>query len=130
MAAGDWYTLYETATGILRAHTSEAGLPSPVPAQFTVVAHGAARQDQGNRWDVSTRAWVAIPPEVLIDRLQDLANHPYTAELWSRLTAAQRVKLRKVFVWLLGTRRYRQQLEEVSIDVPATWPTDPANAVE
>jgi hypothetical protein len=130
MAAGDWYTLYDTASGALRAHTSEAGLPSPALPGVTVVAHGAARQDQGNRWDVPTRAWVAITPEALVDRLQDLANHAYTAELWSRLTAAQRVKLRKVFVWLLGTRRYRQTLEEVSIDVPPTWPTDPANAVE
>jgi hypothetical protein len=130
MAAGDWYTLYDTATGVLRAHTSEQGLPSPALPGVTVVPHGPARQDQGNRWNAATRQWVAIPPEVVIDRLQDLAAHPYTAELWSRLTAAQRVKLRKVFVWLLGTKRYRRQLEEVAIDVDSTWPTDPANAVE
>jgi hypothetical protein len=130
MAAGDWFTLYETATGILRGHTSEAGLPSPIPAQFTVVAHGAARQDQGNRWNVATRTWVAIPPEVLVDRLQDLANHPYMAEVWQRLTAAQRTKLRKAMVWLLGSKRYRQPTEEVPIAVDLSWPTDPANATE
>jgi hypothetical protein len=130
MAAGDWFTLYETATGILRGHTSEAGLPSPIPAQFTVVAHGAARQDQGNRWNVATRTWVPIPPEPVVDRLQDLANHPYMAEVWSRLTAAQRTKLRKAMVWLLGTKRYRSTTATVSIDTDPDWPADPANATE
>jgi hypothetical protein len=130
MAAGDWYTLYDTATGALRAHTSEQGLPSPALPGVTVVPHGPARQDQGNRWNVATRAWVAIPPEVLVDRLQDLANSAYMAEVWTRLTVAQRTKLRKAFVWLLGARRYRQQTEEVAIDVPPTWPADPTNVVE
>jgi hypothetical protein len=130
MAAGDWFTLYETATGVLRAHTSEVGLPSPIPAQFTVVAHGAARQDQGNRWNVATRTWVAIPAPVLVDRLQDMANHAYMAEIWSRLTVAQRTKLRKALVWLLASRRYRTPTEDVALDPPLTWPTDPANAVE
>lgn len=86
--------------------------------------------DQTHRWDPATRTWVAIPPEVRIDRLQDLANHPYAAEIWSRLTVAQRTKLRKLMVWLLGTHRYRQPTEEVALDVDAAWPTDPANAVE
>jgi hypothetical protein len=130
MAAGDWYTLYTTATGVLRAHTSEQGLPSPALPGVTVVPHGPARQDQGNRWDVATRQWVAIPPEVLIDRLQDLAAHPYMAEVWQRLTAAQRTKLRKAMVWLLASRRYRQQTESVAIGDPENWPADPANATE
>jgi hypothetical protein len=130
MAAGDWYTLYETATGILRGHTSESGLPSPIPAQFTVINHGPARQDQGNRWNVATRTWVAIPPEVLIDRLQDMVNHPYLSGAWTRLTTTQRQQLRKAMVWLLASRRYRRQTEEVAIDPPDVWPSDPANAVE
>lgn len=130
MAATDWYTLYETATGVLRGHTSEQGLPSPIPGTFTVVNHGPNRQDQLNRWNAATRAWVAIPPEVLIDRLQDLANHPYLSAVWSRLTVAQRTQLRKAMVWLLATHRYRTQTEDVAIDPPTNWPTDPANAVE
>jgi hypothetical protein len=130
VAAGDWFTLYDTATGALRAHTSEAGLPSPALPGVTVVPHGPARQDQGNRWDAALRQWVVVPPEVLIDRLQDLANHPYASDIWSRLTAAQRLKLRKLLVFILAGRRYRQQLEDVAIEAPNGWPTDPANAVE
>jgi hypothetical protein len=130
MAAGDWYTLYDTASGALRGHTSEAGLPSPALPGVTVVPHGPARQDQGNRWDVATRQWVAIPPEVLIDRLQDLAAHPYASDIWSRLTAAQRLKLRMLLVFVLGGRRYRQQTEELTIGWEPGMPTDPAVVVE
>jgi hypothetical protein len=130
MAAGDWYTLYDTATGALRAHTSEQGLPSPALPGVTVVPHGPARQDQGNRWNAATRAWVAIPPDVLIDRLQDIVNHPYMASVISDLTQANRTKLRRVVVWLVGARRYRQQLEDVAIDAPTGWPADPSNVVE
>lgn len=130
MALTDWYTLYETATGILRGHTSEAGLPSPVPGTFTVVNHGPDRQDQTKRWDVPTRTWVPIPAEVLIDRLQDMVNHPYLSGAWTRLTTTQRQQLRKAMVWLLGAHRFRRATEEVPLDVDPSWPTDPANAVE
>jgi hypothetical protein len=130
MASGDWFTLYDTATGALRGHTSEAGLPSPIPAGITVVEHGPARQDQGNRWNATTRTWVAIPAEVLVDRLADLAGHAYLANVWSRLTAAQRTQLRKAMVWLLGGKRYRQPTEEVALDVDPSWPTDPATVTE
>lgn len=83
--------------------------------------------DQDWRWNPVTRAWdVPIPQPVLVDRLQDLANHPYAADIWSRLTVAQRQKLRRYLVWLLGSRRYRQQLEDVALDVDGAWPTDPA----
>lgn len=130
MAASDWYTLYTTATGVIRGHTSEVGLPSPVPAGITVVNHGPNRMDQTNRWDASTRTWVPIPPPVVIDRLQDLANHPFLSQVWTRLTVAQRTQLRKAMVWLLGGYRFRQELEEVSLNPPEGWPVDPANATE
>ena len=130
MAAGDWFTLYDTATGVLRGHTSEAGLPSPTPQGMTLVAHGPARQDQGNRWDAATRTWVAIPPEVRVDRLQDLVQHAGLSGVWSRLTTQQRTTLRRAMVGLLGSRRYRTQTEDVAIDPPEGWPTDITQAVE
>jgi hypothetical protein len=130
MAAGDWFTLYDTASGVLRGHTSEAGLPSPALPGVTVVAHGPARQDQGNRWNAATRAWVAIPPEVLVDRLQDIISHAYMGPVIADLTQANRTRLRRAVVWLLGDRRYRRQTEPVAIGDPEGGPTDPANAVE
>jgi hypothetical protein len=125
--ADNWYTLYDPASGECKAHTSV--LPGAHP--WTVANHGADRKDQTHLWNRTTRAWdTPIPQPVMVDRLQDLANHPYLADVWTRLTVAQRTKLRKLIVWLLASRRYRQQFEEVSVDPPPAWPTDPAQAVE
>jgi len=118
-----WYSIYVTATGELKGHTS-IPVASPDPA-WTVVEHDG-RQDQTHRWNPATKAWDRpIPVPVMVDRLQDLADHPYAAEIWSRLTVAQRLKLRRTLAWLLGNRRYRQQNEEVAIDVAPEWPIDP-----
>jgi hypothetical protein len=124
-----WFTVYRTTDGALRVHTSiDPGDPG---AEWTVINHGEARQDQTHIWNPATRAWdIPIPVPVLVDRLQDLINHPYAAEIWTRLTAAQRTKMRKLMVWLLAGKRWRGQNEEVSIDPAELWPADPADAVE
>ena len=122
-----WWTIYETITGILRGHTSIE--PTGLPGTLTVISH-AQRMDQANRWNAVLRAWEPIPAQVRIDRLQDALAHSYLSNVWARLTAAQRTQLRKFLVWLLGGKRYRESLEEVSIEVVSGWPTDPAQAVE
>lgn len=118
-----WWSLYEAATGALRSHTSV--LPETVPEGLAVLEH-TDRQDQDKVWDAASRSWVPRAPEPVFDRLADLVAHPYASEIWSRLTAAQRTKLRQLLVWLLGSRRYRGQREEIPIDAPDGWPTDPA----
>lgn len=65
-----------------------------------------------------------------MDRLQDLVQHAGLSGAWSRLTVTQRQTLRRAMVGLLGSRRYRQQTEEVAIDPPGGWPTDITQAVE
>ena len=122
-----WWTIYETITGILRGHTSIE--PTGLPGTLTVISH-AQRMDQANRWNAVLRAWEPIPAAVVSDRLQDAVAHPYLSNVWARLTAAQRTQLRKFLVWSLGSRRYRQPTEEVSLDIGSGWPTDPAQAVE
>jgi len=123
-----WVTYYRTSDGTLLGHGTVP--PESIPKGVSIVSHGATRMDQGNRWDPATFTWVAIPPEVLIDRLQDMAQHAYLSDVWSRLTVAQRIKLRKAMVWLLGTHRYRQPLEEVSIDPTNGWSNDPTQVTE
>jgi hypothetical protein len=123
-----WFSIYVTATGELKAHTSI--LPEQIDPAWTVIDHGETRQDQDNLWNVATRTWTPRPAPIVIDRLQDLANHPYAADIWTRLTVAQRTKLRKLFVWLLGTRRLRGQTEPICVDEPDGWPTDPAAVTE
>ena len=119
-----WYSIYVTATGELRGHTSIQ--PTGLPGTMATATH-ANRMDQTMRWNPTTKAWdTPIPVPVLVDRLQDLAGHPYAATVWSQLTVAQRQKLRQIMVWLMGSRRYRQVTEDVAVDVPDGWPSDPS----
>jgi hypothetical protein len=119
-----WYTLYTTSSGVCRGHTS---IQPVTPDPSMTVRADAQRMDQAFLWNTVTRAWdIPRPVPVLVDRLQDIANHPFAAELWSRLTAAQRIKLRQLLVWLLASKRFRQQLETVALDADDAWPTDPS----
>ena len=123
-----WWTIYRTADGVCLGHTSIE--PTQTPALTTVVQH-AVRMDQTNLWNATARVWgCPTPVPVTIDRLQDLVNHPYLSDVWSRLTAAQRTKLRKTVVWLLASRRRREPLEDVPLNPDTGWPTDPSLAVE
>jgi hypothetical protein len=125
----DWIAYYRVADGVLVGCGTVP--PEAVPPEIGTRNYGAVRPDEGLvRWDTTLRDFVAVPPEVLIDRLADAIGHPYIAAAWSRLTAAQRTTLRKYLVWLLGTHRYRHATEEVALDVDPSWPTDPANVSE
>ncbi len=125
----DWYAIVRDADGVLLGYGTV--LPDTLPPGSVLVGPTPDRQDQGFYWNTLTRAFdIPIPPPVLVDRLQDLAAHPYVSDVWSRLTPAQRVKLRKLIVWLLATHRFRQQLEETSLDPAEGWPTDPSVVVE
>jgi hypothetical protein len=55
-----WWTLYVTATGELRGHTSID--PGGVDPAWSVIQH-ATRQDQDKIWNPVTKAWEARPPE-------------------------------------------------------------------
>ena len=125
--AETWTAIYRTADGVLVGCGTV--IADPLPAG-TATRTYASRPDQGTRWDTGLLDFVAVPPEVLIDRLADLVTHPYLSSAWSRLTAAQRTQLRKALVWLLGPHRYRHATEEVALDVDSTWPADPSGAVE
>ena len=126
-----WWTIYRIADGACLGHTSV--LPDTLPPGSATVTH-ADRQDQGIGygafWDPINLVWTPRPAPVMVDRLQDLANHPYAAEVWQRLTPAQRVKLRRILVWLLGGQRLRRETDPVAIDEPSGWPTDPSGVVE
>lgn len=123
----DWTAIYRVSDGALLGCGTV--LPEQLPAGSATRVY-PSRPDQGTRWDPVLLDFVAVPPPVRIDRLQDAANHPALAAAWSRLTVAQRTAFRRYLVWLLGDRRYREPAEEVSIDPPAGWPTDPTQVTE
>ena len=123
----DWTVIYRISDGaILGCGTV---LPAELPVGSATKVY-LTRPDQGTRWDPATLDFVAVPPPVRVDRLQDALTHPALATVWPRLTIAQRIALRRWLVWLLGSRRYREAGEEVGIDVQPSWPTDPTQVVE
>lgn len=122
-----WTAIYRLADGVLIGCGTV--LPETLP-DGTGTKTYEERPDQGTHWDPALLDFVANDPPVLIDRLQDLAGHAYLADVWAKLTTTQRTKLRRAMVWLLGTHRYRQPLEEVALDVDSSWPTDPSTVTE
>jgi len=123
----DWTAIYRTSDGVLLGCGTV--LPDTLPAGTSTKVY-PGRPDQGTRWDPATRDFVAIPPPVLVDRLADLANHPYLATMWGQLNATQRQRLRRAMVWVLGARRYREPGEDVAIEPPNGWPADPSTVTE
>ena len=122
-----WSAIYRETDGVLVSVGSVVA--DTLPAGLAVKTY-VNRPDQGKRWNPSTLTFQAIPPEVLIDRLQDAKDHPSMQALWASLDTQQRTVLRKFVVWLIGGKRYRQEGEEVSIDVEPDWPSDPSEVIE
>ena len=123
----DWTAIYRVSDGALLGCGTV--LPAALPVGSATKVY-PGRPDQGTRWDPATLDFVPVPPPVRVDRLQDALTHPALATVWPRLTAAQRIALRRWLVWLLGSRRYREELEDVTLDPPEAWPTDPTRVVE
>jgi hypothetical protein len=111
-----WYAVYVTATGRLVSVGQTVAEPLPDHLQAVTLAGPPA---DGEMWDATTKAFVARPPKVLVDRLQDIITHPDYADdlqlLWSSLNATQRTRLRNALIRLLGPQRWRAAGESVAI---------------
>lgn len=106
-----WFYVYEDATGRLLSETDQ----EVIPGSGRSVVSRAVRADASVMWDEVSRAFVARPPKVLADRLQDLVDDPVLAAVWTRLTVAQRTTLRNRLVALLGSQRMRGSGEPVNL---------------
>lgn len=119
------FAVVEDATGKLLSIGSV--VVDPLPAGIVVLPIVGPPD---GIWNPTTRSFTARPPDPVVDRLQDALNHPALAAAWTRLQPAHRTALRKWLVWLLGSRRFRAPQEEVTVDPPNNWPTDPTQVVE
>ena len=99
-----WFCYFETVSGRLVSHGSVPTVPTP--GDLTVVDVGS-RPTDSLMWDEATRAWVARPAKVLVDRLQDLADDPELSAVWTQLTPTQRTALRNRLIRLFGRYRWR-----------------------
>jgi hypothetical protein len=109
-----WYAVYEEATGRLRSLGQVVA--DPLPAGLVAASLDSLPDLKNRVWDDVARGFVNRPPEVLVDRLQDLVDDPLLGAVWSRLTVAQRQALRERLVRLLGPRRWRIPTEPVDIE--------------
>ena len=112
-----WYAICETASGRLIS-LGEADV-APVIVGATALTLAGAPDLQVQVWDEATRAFVARPAKVLVDRLQDLLSNPAYADFvtaYNALNAANKTRLRNMLIQLLGRRRWRASGEAVELD--------------
>ena len=91
--------------------------PENTPEGWSFVER-AERLDLGLwMWSEAARDYVARPPKVLVDRLQDIISNPAYQDdlitLWNSLNAANRTRLRNGLIRLLGGQRFRAAGEPV-----------------
>lgn len=67
----------------------------------------ADRPSDDEQWDAATRRYVPRPPQVLIDRLEDLRDDTDFKVAWQALSTMQKTQLEKALIKLLGGARYR-----------------------
>jgi hypothetical protein len=103
-----WHYLYDTASGRLRGESLTPPDAAVVAALNGTVLVLDARALDAQMWDTATRAFVARPAKVLVDRMDDIAADARWDGIRTRLTAPQRDTLVALITELLGTRRFRR----------------------
>ncbi len=116
MAEPTWYAVCDKTTGILAGVGTV--LADPLPPALEAIALPARPDFSVSFWNVATKAFVARPAIVWIDRLDDLIADPDFAAVWSSLNAAKRTQMRTACIRLIGGRRMRQSEESWIIDPP------------
>lgn len=107
-----WTALYDTTTGRLLSVGTVVANPLPSGTATLDMAQAPTRADM---WDETTRAFIARPAKVQIDRLADISAHPDFDAVWQALNATQRTKIRTAVIWLLGSRRYRNATDTAEL---------------
>lgn len=111
-----WTALYDTDTG--RLVSVGQIVSDPLPAGLTAVTLPDRPQDS-EMWDAPSRAFVARPAKVLVDRLAELLTDPRYADfqdVWANIPAARRTALRNAMIRLLGRHRFRNAAEDTGLD--------------
>lgn len=107
-----WSYLHDLTTGRLLSESDA----TVVPKVGQAVHVRTNRAAEAEMWDEATRTFVARPPKVLADRLDDLQTWPEFQRVWAVLNAARRTDLRTALIRLIGRHRFRNQAEPAEID--------------
>lgn len=107
------------------SHLTQCLEANPNPACAYVVREVAERPDWTQfTWDNLTRALVARPVPILIDRLDDMQarflNDADFVAVWNGLNATRRTQLRtgisRVLAQMVGALRFRRETDRVEFD--------------
>ena len=99
-----WVAIVEESSGRLLSTGSVVAPILPIGV-IAIPINGPPDSDQ--MWNEQTQQFVARPPKVFIDRLDDLRARSGVANALQALAAPQRQAIVDAFIWLLGRRRYR-----------------------
>jgi hypothetical protein len=115
-----WYVIYDNATGRLESESSIEVVPQEGKAVLQLVDRPNVGVG-GVMWDEVTRAFIARPPKVLIDRWEDFqtSNDPAIVDFrtaYNSLNAANKTRVREFLIAVLGRFRYRNQSESVRLE--------------
>ena len=108
-----YFAIHEIATGRLKSMGSV--IADPLPAGLTAVDIVNPPLDS-EMWDEATKTFIARPPKVLADRLEDLKARPAFRTFWQSLNQQQKDTLITALKWLLGRARWRNQSGSQVID--------------
>lgn len=99
-----WYAIISEIDGRL---ISTGSVIAPVLPMGVIAIPISGPPDSDQMWNEQTQQFVARPPKVFIDRLDDLRARSGVANALQALAAPQRQAIVDAFIWLLGRRRYR-----------------------
>jgi hypothetical protein len=110
-----WFAYVRDADGVLLsiAQTSDAP-PTGVSRQLLSVDP----TDPAWMYDLVTRAFIARPAKVIIDRLDDIVTNLNYADfqtVWSALSATRKNQLKQAMIRLLGRQRFRADTEPLEL---------------
>jgi hypothetical protein len=112
-----WYAIFETNSGrLVSIGERDESLTTDILSSSLI---GGQPDLSTIMWDTTTRAFIARPPKVIIDRLDDFMSHPSYDDfrtLYNALSATNKARLRNIAIRLLGRNRYRSESQSVEID--------------
>lgn len=120
-----WYSLYDKLTGRLHslgtvlAEEITDGLEAKELSGWGTTGEQCKDEPPNIMWDETTRDFIPRPAKVLIDRLEDLINHPDYAEfkeIWDGLNATRKQKIKNALVKFLGRARWRNQGQSIVVE--------------
>lgn len=111
-----WFAVYDSTTGDLKSVGTVIAPQAALDAQNLTAVQLAGKPDDATMWDKTSKAFVARPAKVLVDRLQDFLDDTNFLAVWNGLSAGQKNAVRTTMIRILGKRRFRNAADTPEIN--------------